>query len=144
MKFVVLGVGNRLRGDDAIGPEVIDFLKKQNPGNTLLIDCGSAPENFIGKINAAAPVCAIIVDAVDMKKPAGTVDVVKPGNAAGVIYSTHNAPPALFFRAVSGICQKVVFVGVQPKNTGFGQAMSGEAKKGVKGAGLTIMKIIQP
>ena len=69
-KIAVCGIGNRLRGDDAAGPLVIDMLAQSFPAeNVLLLDCGTVPERFTSKIVSFSPDMLIIVDAVDMAGP---------------------------------------------------------------------------
>lgn len=143
MRFAVAGIGNRLRGDDAAGPCVIDALNEQNIPGTFLFDCGSAPEAFAGKIIKSSPDYVIIVDAVDMKKPAGFVGKINPGSISGSLYSTHNAPIALFMKALSDACKKIIFIGIQPAATHFGADMSSEAKNAVRVSAAMIRDIIQ-
>ena len=47
---MILGIGNPLRGDDAVGLKVIQNLSGRIPGNVLLLECGMTPENYLGKI----------------------------------------------------------------------------------------------
>lgn len=39
MKALVIGLGNRWRGDDAIGAQVLDLLRAMKLGNVELLDC---------------------------------------------------------------------------------------------------------
>lgn len=144
MNAVICGVGNRLRGDDACGPLAAGLLKKERLSGTIVFDCASAPENFIGKIAAASPEIVVVIDAVEMDKPAGFAEKITPERVAGIIYSTHNAPLALFFKAVQAICKNVVFIGIQPKKTEFGKKISAEAKKGTADAAAIAKATIQP
>jgi len=53
---VFVGVGNRMRGDDAIGPALIDLIKGRVPH---AIDADGAPENVTSAIRRLEP--AVIV-----------------------------------------------------------------------------------
>ena len=48
-KALIVGIGNRLRGDDGVGPEIINRLSSPLP-HLLLFDVGETPENYLGKI----------------------------------------------------------------------------------------------
>ncbi|HMK47735.1 MAG TPA: hydrogenase maturation protease [Methanocella sp.] len=70
-KIVFVGVGNRYRGDDAIGPILIDLLAGKVPH---VIDAGSTPENFTGAIKRLEPRAIVFLDALLFKD-------AKPGDA---------------------------------------------------------------
>ncbi len=44
-KFVVVGIGNKLKADDGFGPEVVRKLKQKVNDNVLLVNAGDVPEN---------------------------------------------------------------------------------------------------
>ncbi|GAG05135.1 unnamed protein product, partial [marine sediment metagenome] len=57
-KIVLLGVGNRIRGDDAAGPELIEILKKRPPDvgkEIFLFDGEEVPENYLIPITNLKP-----------------------------------------------------------------------------------------
>lgn len=73
-KLIIWGIGNPLRNDDGLGPVFADNLANlinnpnNNPNNQLsekivIINAGSVPENFTGKIKQEVPSHIIIVDA---------------------------------------------------------------------------------
>ena len=55
--LVIMGIGNELKTDDGLGPYIINYLtpKLKNKNNVTLINAGSAPENFTGKIKTLNP-----------------------------------------------------------------------------------------
>ena len=61
-RVVVIGVGNPLRGDDAVGMAVIDHLERRALKNVLLLRAESAPENFTGPIREYEPTHVLMVD----------------------------------------------------------------------------------
>ncbi|MGL4669992.1 MAG: hypothetical protein ACRCVG_05285 [Methanobacteriaceae archaeon] len=71
-KLLILGIGHPLRSDDGLGPffadNLSDYIKnninKNVSNNLVIINAGSVPENFTGKIKNEAPSHIIIVDAV--------------------------------------------------------------------------------
>ena len=72
-KIVILGVGNRLMGDDGFGPKALDELEKRNmPENVELIDAGVGGIAILSWIEDADKV--IIIDSVQTNnEPPGTV-----------------------------------------------------------------------
>ncbi|MCK5333673.1 MAG: hydrogenase maturation peptidase HycI [Candidatus Aenigmarchaeota archaeon] len=142
MKTVVCGVGNRLRGDDAFGPLVIDAFESRNK-NVLFLDCGSAPENFIGKVMHAAPEKIIIVDAFDMKQKPGTICRIDLDKIQNTSYSTHNAPLSMFVKAFKDSCAEVIIIGFQPETIEFGKEVSSETRIAVEKTKAMIENLIQ-
>ncbi|MCK4555499.1 MAG: hydrogenase 3 maturation endopeptidase HyCI [Candidatus Aenigmarchaeota archaeon] len=141
MKTVVCGIGNRLRGDDAFGPLVVDALESQNK-EILLLDCGSAPENFIGKVMQALPEQIILVDAFEMNQKPGVLREISDSEVNDTAYSTHNAPLSMFVKSLENIGSKITILGFQPKTTAFGSEISPETKNAVERAKTMIKKII--
>lgn len=70
---LLFGVGNRLRGDDGVGPAVVEALKARGLLWLQAVDCGVSPENWLAVAAAAKPREVIVVDAALMGLPPGTV-----------------------------------------------------------------------
>ena len=64
-KVAIAGIGNIIRGDDGLGPKLIELLKAR-PIKADLFDCGTAPENYIFPILATLCDTVVLVDAADM------------------------------------------------------------------------------
>jgi hydrogenase 3 maturation protease len=133
-RAVVCGIGNRVRGDDAIGPLVIDSLKdKEDDENILLLSCESVPESFLGTIADFGPDKVILIDAVDFGKKPGTVDRVDMHTVKQLNLSTHKMPLTLFVDYLQKkIKFRLVFIGFQPKSIRLGDEISPECKKSVE------------
>jgi hydrogenase 3 maturation protease len=132
-RVVVCGIGNRVRGDDAIGPLVIDSLKDKEDENILLLSCESVPESFLGTIADFEPEKVILIDAVDFGKKPGTVDRVDMHTVKQLNLSTHKMPLTLFVDYLQKrIKFRLVFIGFQPKSLRLGDDISPECKKIVK------------
>ncbi len=140
--IVVCGIGNSTRGDDACGPYVVENMLEADAGDMFqVIDCGVAPENFIGKIRKINPVKVIIVDAVDLGSVPGSYEVVDIDRIKGQMMSTHKLPVSLFIDFIQkDICSEVEFIGIQPKGLGFGEDMSAECVAGCDGIVSDILK----
>ncbi len=108
----LVGVGNRLRGDDAVGPVVIDALK----GNCSFpcVDAGVAPENHLEKIVAHHPDTVLMIDAVDFQGEPGKIRVFRPGDSSGGL-STHALSLELAAQYLANRCgAETWLVGIQP------------------------------
>jgi hydrogenase 3 maturation protease len=141
MKIVVCGVGNRMRGDDAVGPMVIDNLRGKT--KAMLIDCGEAPESFLGKIEKAKPGMVIIVDAVQMDKSPGSVEPIDVKEITGAVMSSHNIPLTLFLEYIRNrMSCEIIFLGIQPKSTGLDADVSPECGEAVSKAAKIISRLI--
>jgi len=122
-RVVILGVGNTLRGDDGVGPALIERL--QGKVNATLIDAGEVPENFIGPIEAAQPQSIIFIDAADIGADAGDVAVLEIDQVAEIGLTTHNASLALLARLLQSSTQADVFLlAIQPEAIVFGTPLS--------------------
>lgn len=128
-KLAIVGIGNIIRGDDGLGPKLIEILKSRGglPG-TSLFDCGTAPENYIFPILATSCDTLMLVDAADIGKEPGAVEVFDLDKISRVSFSTHNPSPRLFTDLLkTGKEDMSIFViSVQPGSTGIGAPLSRE------------------
>lgn len=141
LSVAVLGVGNMLRGDDAIGPVVVRELSNEGV-DAFFFDCGTAPESFSGAVFLKKPKKIVIVDAVDMKKEPGTVEIIDISAISGILISTHKLPLSLTIKHLETSTKNIVFVGAQPKITAFGEEMTSAGKKAVMRAKELVLKEI--
>jgi len=127
---VIVGIGNRWRGDDAAGPALIDRLSGRVSARCL--DAGDAPERHLGA--AADPTDTILlVDAVDFGGAPGQVAVFAEPDLPDRFGTTHDVPLRVlmsYLQAQSGAA--VFLLGIQPTHTAFGAPMSGEVRASVE------------
>jgi hydrogenase 3 maturation protease len=136
---IVLGIGNRLGGDDAAGTCVVDMLNQRRhraktlPSREIMsIDAGTAPESYTSVIRQHRPDLLILVDAADMGLPPGTLRTIPPEKIRILSFSTHHMPLSMFVSYVKEFCGKVLLVGVQPERTEPGRRISKAVRKSVK------------
>jgi len=144
-RIVICGIGNRARGDDGVGPVVIEELNKTDFGeNIMLIDCETAPENFTGMINKFRPKRIVIIDAVDMEEKPGTIKTIDTEKIKGQFFSTHKIPVFLFIQYLKKNLPKseIIFLGIQPKDAGFNKEISKECMEAVAEIKNMVLKII--
>lgn len=130
-KWLLLGIGNTLRGDDAFGPLVARRLAE---AGYPALDGGSAPENQTGPIRRAAPDVLILADAAEMEAPIGTLRLVAPDQLAGGSASTHDpgfAMLTMFLRHEMPDLE-IVMLAAQPGRLGLDEAMSPEVSAAVE------------
>jgi hydrogenase maturation protease len=130
---LILGVGNPLRRDDGIGPEIIRlFSQNRNSyklsANTDLLDGGTDGLGLIEYLKEYKKV--IIIDAVEMKLPPGTVKIFSPDEAVLNIkkdaLSTHGFGIAELIKLAKGldINPELVIVGIQPEDIKYSEGLS--------------------
>ena len=143
---IILGIGNRLGGDDAAGTHLVDMLNPALsalragqhraeailPTEIMAIDAGTAPESYTSVIRQHRPDLLILVDAADMGLPPGVLRAIAPEKISVLSFSTHNIPLSTFISYVEEFCGEVLIVGVQPVQTEMGSGISKAVRKGVK------------
>ncbi len=134
MSVLVLCIGNRDGGDDAIGPYIADQLKSTTID---VIDCGTIPENYTGVVKKKNPEKLVIVDAVDMGLTPGEKRIISKEKIGVMTLSTHGIPISVLISYLEQYVKTIVFIGVQPK------IMRGTMTGAVKKSGEEVAKIIQ-
>jgi len=115
MDLVVMCIGNRDGGDDAVGPYIADILKKKKV-DFEVIDCGIAPENFTSAVKRLKPKKLIVIDAAEMGISPGEIRII-PKRKIGVMHiSTHGIPVSVLIKYLEQYVKNIVFIGIQPKN----------------------------
>jgi len=130
-RVVIVGVGNRMKGDDGFGPVVIERL--QNQVKVPLFDCGTVPENFLKLIREERPQTVLVLDAADFSGQPGEIAVIEPERWRGGGFSSHSMSLKLFADLISQDTGAGVYlVAIQPKRLGFGEQMSPEVREGCR------------
>jgi hydrogenase 3 maturation protease len=129
-KLVILGVGNKLKGDDGIGSVVVEELTTGE--KKLVIDCEEVPEAYSQRVSKFKPDAIVIVDAVDFKvQPGGYFLAKLDDNLQNYApLSTHKIPLKVLadmFRKETGA--EIYLLGIQPKIIEFGSGLSKELEK---------------
>ena len=132
LRIAILGIGHELCGDDAAGLMVVRGLHTVSGDDLLIIDAGSAPENFTGKLREFAPDVLIVVDAVQMNEPPGTVRLLGLGAAEPYSATTHTLSPHLMidYLRASLDCD-MLLLGIQPKQDAFGSGLSPDVQHSI-------------
>ncbi|MEM2136453.1 MAG: hydrogenase maturation protease [Candidatus Methanomethylicia archaeon] len=141
-----MGIGNDLRRDDSAGLRVVKILsgKLKKDAFIRILECGEVPENFLGTIENFSPSHVIIIDAVDMKSIPGSIGFFKREDILDfTTISTHNISPQIMFTYLEDIIKaKVLLIGIQTMNIGFGENLSDEVDKSVKFIANVIIEVL--
>lgn len=111
--IMIWGIGNVFHGDDAAGPTVAERIAALSIPGVLSVNCETTPENYIGLAQRKTPEMLLIVDALDMGLPAGSIRSVDPKDCAGIAFSSHGIPvPLLLDLLPKNISVRIL--GIQP------------------------------
>jgi hydrogenase 3 maturation protease len=122
-RTVILGVGNPLQGDDAVGPTLIDILHGRV--DATLINAGEVPENYLSAVKAVQPDVVLIIVALELGAEPGGMAGLDADRLRAIENFTRN--PGLAFLAMMLQDQtgaEVILVGVQPGRTAFAAELS--------------------
>jgi hydrogenase 3 maturation protease len=131
-RVLTLGIGNRLRGDDGAGPELVTRLREKwgIRGNRIFIDAGESPEDWFIRILELHPKVLIVVDAVALQAEPGSVAVLESQTLPeSLLFSTHHLPLKSLLRLWGKNECKTLVLGIQPESLNFGQGLSLPVKK---------------
>jgi hydrogenase 3 maturation protease len=128
-KIAILGIGNDLRSDDGLGPYIIEKLSIDNP-RVMIENVGSVPEGFARPLAEFGAERVIMVDAADMLKPPGHIELVTKDRIGGINISTHSMPLSflmMYLEQETG--GKTILIGIQPKSIQFGEGLTPEIQE---------------
>jgi hydrogenase maturation protease len=127
---LILGLGNPLRGDDGVGPRVIEALNECGlPEGATALDAGTGGLDLLHVLEGWE--WAVIVDAADVGREPGRYVRFTPKEAQLVEsadgFSLHNAGLAEALALADAVGQplpELVIFGVQPEKVGWGEGLS--------------------
>jgi hydrogenase 3 maturation protease len=125
-RIAILGIGNDLRTDDGLGPFIVSSLGIED-SDIMIENVGSVPEGFARPLTEFGAECVILIDAADMRKPPGHVELVTKDRIGGISISTHSMPLSflmMYLEQQTG--GKTILLGVQPKSIQFGEGLNPE------------------
>ena len=124
-RTAVVGIGHELRGDDAAGVMVARALQPLAHSQLLVVDAGSAPENYTGTIRRFAPELVLLVDAAQLGETPGAIRWLAWQETTGLSASTHTMPPYMLARYLTAeLAVHIALIGIQPAATALGAGLS--------------------
>ncbi|MCU0377901.1 MAG: hydrogenase maturation protease [Bacteroidales bacterium] len=118
-KILFVGIGNLLRQDDGAGVYISTRIRERE--NIKVITPEVSIENYIGKINSIDHDTLVVIDCVDMKRPAGSFDLIPVERVGDMTFNTHNISLkklSEFFR------NELLILAIQPETIAFGENLS--------------------
>ncbi|MFC1453759.1 hydrogenase 3 maturation endopeptidase HyCI [Verrucomicrobiota bacterium] len=159
LRVAIVGIGSDLRGDDAGGLLVLEYLRgrlktssrpsmnksrQSNKPMIKLFNGGTAPENLTGEIRRFNPGHLIMIDAVDLAKKAGTIELVDLQKTANTVFLTHKLPIKLMLDFMAAEMEFItIFIGIQPKSLDFGVPVSSEVTRAVRELGDLLVLMLK-
>jgi hydrogenase 3 maturation protease len=128
-KIAILGIGNDLRSDDGLGPYIIEKLSVDD-SRVMIENVGSVPEGFARPLAEFGADRVIMIDAADMRKPPGYIELITKDRIGGINISTHSMPLSflmMYLEQETG--GKTILIGIQPKSIQFGEGLTPEIQE---------------
>jgi hydrogenase maturation protease len=128
VKPLIIGVGNRWRGDDGIGPRTVDAIAHLGRADLDAIALDGEPARLVSAWTGRRRV--IVIDAIRSGATPGTIHHLVGLDqipATGVGASTHGggvAAAVALGRALGALPDRLVVLGIEPATTGHGDQLS--------------------
>ena len=140
-KVLILGVGNRMKGDDGAGPAVVDKIAGRISADCF--DAGVAPENYLEKVAGLKPDTVLLVDAVSFGGKPGEIRLIAPEQIVAGGLSTH--VPSLQMAAEylkARISATTLIAGIQPESLKLGDGLSEAVSKAVDSLADALLEVL--
>lgn len=120
----VLGVGYELGSDDGVGLAAAELIRSRLPGLPVYLT-GSAPENYTGPVTQARPSHVVFIDAAELGRAPGTVEIIEGEAIGGARFSTHTLPLSTIMEYLAlSIGADSFALGIQPEREGYGEEIT--------------------
>jgi hydrogenase maturation protease len=144
-RIVVVGVGNGLRGDDAVGLAVADHIRAQVPAGVSIRVCEEEPTRLLDALGEAD--VAYVVDAVSTGAPAGTVHRFDASDAPIPSRELRSSTHALgigetleLARALGRLPRRTLVFGIEGADFSAGERLTAAASRGVERAAAIVLE----
>ena len=139
-RCVLVGVGNRLCGDDGFGPCVIERLRGEV--EIPLIEAGIAPENYIGVVAQHQPREIVIFDALSLAGEVGSLHWIESGELESAGMSTHGPSLDMFVTYIEqSLGAQMHILGVVPGRTDLGEPMTAAVAQAVDRVVASVLEV---
>lgn len=140
-RIAVIGIGNRLWGDDGAGPELLKRLKEgwenheprlNSQGERFFIDAGESPEDWFIRILDLKPDLILVIDAIDLQAEPGSIALLESeALPEAFCCSTHRLPLRSLLHLWEKSGSRTLVLAIQPKELMFGEDLSSEVNIGI-------------
>ena len=129
-KTVILGIGNRLKGDDGAGSAAAEMLSLRGIPS---VDGGIMPESWTGRIRQLSPDRLVVIDSSPMGLEAGEFRIIPVDKISGDDgFNSHNMSILGLIEYLGAFIGEIVFVGIEPDTVEFGEGLSKAVFEGVE------------
>ena len=152
-KYLVLGCGNIMFGDDGFGPRVAEELQKNYnlPEKVAVINAGSSVRNILFDITLSEkrPDKIIIVDAIEAERTPGEIFELRIDEIPEKKiddFSMHQLPTSNLLKELKDFCKvDVIIIACQVENipTEVSASISRKLIKAIPEACLRIMELVE-
>mgnify|MGYP000412650971 CR=1 FL=1 len=139
-KIAILGLGNRLRGDDAAGLLVCEYIKGKVRADIFLAE--TAPESYALKLLDGGYSHVIIVDTAISNYPPGTIFIVDKNRLLEITITTHSIPITLLVEILEAHNINVLIVGISPKYTPLSENISPPVRQAIEKLSKMLLDIL--
>ncbi len=140
---VIIGMGNELRADDAVGLIVVRLLKPSSTTRLRVFEGHMTPDAFIGPACAAHPTHVVIIDAAELGKNPGSWQILSLDEVEEGLFTTHAIPAVEVAAEIMRRCDAaVVFLGIQPKSRDISLGLSRECQRAAEEIAQVIQNIV--
>ena len=129
-KIVFVGLGCETRGDDSAGLVFIHNLRKIKLfRNSVFIEAGRNPENYLEKILNVKPQAVVFIDAGSWEGKPGEIKWLNPDEIKSISISTHTFSIKMIEQFLS-LNNQIIFLylGIQTHSTESGKGLSNYIK----------------
>ena len=144
----VIALGHELRGDDALGPALLDRLTRDPPADTALLASNGEATRLLNTLTQFRAV--VLVDAIVTGAPAGTVHRWNPDDALPALQtlrsSTHMlsiADTLALGEALGRELPALAIVGVEALQFTLGAALSTAVAEALERAEATVREALR-
>lgn len=142
-KVLILGIGNRMRGDDGVGSILAERLGKKKL-DIPIIDAGDVPENYLGPIEVSGVDLVLVLDAADLGASPGDLSIVEMTQLKQTGVSTHTANLALVFSVIPKARRpEAVLLAIQPEQMEAGRELSRSVDVAMKGLERLLVQLFK-
>ncbi len=117
--ILFVGVGNRMKSDDAVGVYICDNIKENERIKSLVVESGI--ERYVGKINSLTKDILVLVDCTDFDKEPGYSKLVPLDTIQDNTVNTHTIS---LNRLAEFFPVKTYILGIQPEYIGYGEELT--------------------
>lgn len=147
LSVLVLGIGNVLHTDDAVGIRVVEWLTERYafPGNVRVLDLGT-PVDLSHLLKGVSHL--LVVDAILTDEAPGSIFRLQPEEIpfeSPLKASLHQVGlmEGLAMASLMGCRPETILVGVQPYSTGFGTELSPAVEAVLPEIGATVIRELE-